>query len=744
MKNKTSIYKTAAVAALLAANQFALPVFADETDPTVVTDQTGNEGDSENPGGQPEVTDPSDDGQYTGSDAGENQEPAGPDADAQGADGSAAADAVQAGTLNNTAGQTVRNSGTGSAVYNGATYATVQEAVDAIGENGTGTIDVHGEVHDQAVVKKGQTVTFNIAEGTVWDNSETKATGWGASVITNYGTVTVNNKGTVKTANGKPGFAACNETGGIMNLTGGLFTTENGDYVIYNHGEMNLDSLKVDKTKTGSPTAVHNGYRHDNPPEGAPTAKMTLKDVTVVAETGNGIAIKNDTWGEMTIDSGDYTGAVCPIQNTHKITVNGGKFTVRGNGGYGIANSPLSGSKKDLGVGQITITGGDFYADYPDNATIIRQMSSSNVEKPIQISGGSYWADQANVKDNVIPPYVLRQSRKDPARWVVEIPVTSIDLKADSTVTFAGDSLKISAAVNPENATYPQVTWSVDNAGLAEIEGAAGSAQNLSDATLKALKPGTVKVIAEADGVTQEIEILIREKMTLTVTPDKASLFAGETVDLKAQTAPEEYKDAVITWTSSDPEIAEVDENGTVKALKPGKVTITATAEEKAPSSRTDDETSAAALQTATAQAEIEVRKASITLDPSEVTLKKGSSEKLKAVIEPEELKDEELVWKSSDSKVVKVSKDGTIKGLKVGEAEITVSLKDYPDVKATAKVTVTSKTTAGSSSSSKAKKSAKKSSSSKTAAAFGAGASALAAAASAAGIFLLSKKRKK
>ncbi len=71
------------MAALLAANQFSLPVFADETDPSVVTDQTGNEGDSENPGGQPEVTYPSDDGLYTGSDAGENQEPAGPDADAQ-------------------------------------------------------------------------------------------------------------------------------------------------------------------------------------------------------------------------------------------------------------------------------------------------------------------------------------------------------------------------------------------------------------------------------------------------------------------------------------------------------------------------------------------------------------------------------------------------------------------------------------------------------------------------------------
>ena len=68
--------------------------------------------------------------------------------------------------------------------------------------------------------------------------------------------------------------------------------------------------------------------------------------------------------------------------------------------------------------------------------------------------------------------------------------------------------------------------------------------------------------------------------LTVKVKPSKADCYVGETVKLTANV----YlfnSDNSVTWTSSDPEIATVDEKGTVTALKAGTVTITATAMEK-------------------------------------------------------------------------------------------------------------------------------------------------------------------
>ena len=55
----------------------------------------------------------------------------------------------------------------------------------------------------------------------------------------------------------------------------------------------------------------------------------------------------------------------------------------------------------------------------------------------------------------------------------------------------------------------------------------------------------------------------------------------GETITLAATVKPDNATDKTITWTSTDPGIASVDENGKVTALVAGEVNITASAEDK-------------------------------------------------------------------------------------------------------------------------------------------------------------------
>ena len=101
---------------------------------------------------------------------------------------------------------------------------------------------------------------------------------------------------------------------------------------------------------------------------------------------------------------------------------------------------------------------------------------------------------------------------------------------------------------------------------------------------LKALKAGTVTVTVKSkDGkytktcivtvTEEEIEV---ESVTIT---GSSSVTVGSSIKLSVTLKPENATTKKLTWKSSNPSIATVDENGNVKGLKTGKVTITVTTE---------------------------------------------------------------------------------------------------------------------------------------------------------------------
>lgn len=81
------------------------------------------------------------------------------------------------------------------------------------------------------------------------------------------------------------------------------------------------------------------------------------------------------------------------------------------------------------------------------------------------------------------------------------------------------------------------------------------------------------------------------------VTAESDTVYAGNTVQMSATAAPEEATDKSVAWTSSNPEIASVDENGLVTTKAAGNVTITATAKDKDGKSGSMELTVKAALE---------------------------------------------------------------------------------------------------------------------------------------------------
>ena len=128
------------------------------------------------------------------------------------------------------------------------------------------------------------------------------------------------------------------------------------------------------------------------------------------------------------------------------------------------------------------------------------------------------------------------------------------------------------------------------------------------------------------------------------------TMYSNQYVQLKATVLPNNAYNKSVTWKSSNSKIATIDKNGKVKALKVGNAIITATS--------TDG-------SNVSAQCKIKVvqRVTKIKLNKSIINLsKKGKTAKLKATVLPNNAYNKSVTWKSNNTKVVTVDKNGKIK----------------------------------------------------------------------------------
>lgn len=132
-----------------------------------------------------------------------------------------------------------------------------------------------------------------------------------------------------------------------------------------------------------------------------------------------------------------------------------------------------------------------------------------------------------------------------------------------------------------------------------------------------------------------------------------------------ATVAPVNAGNQEVTYTSSNPEVATVDENGMVFGIKSGRTTITVT---------TADGAKTAQCQVTVKMFEVE----SVSLNMAEAILtKKDQSVKLVAKVLPEEAINKEVAYTSSNPAVATVDKDGLVKAVANGETIITVTTAD-------------------------------------------------------------------
>ena len=215
--------------------------------------------------------------------------------------------------------------------------------------------------------------------------------------------------------------------------------------------------------------------------------------------------------------------------------------------------------------------------------TLYHCDKDSYAEKFLHNMGYENIKVENTVKDNnenSIPSEVTEQKPEQTTTpQTQQIKVSQIKLSALSTKIAAGKKIKLTATINPKNATKKTLKWTTNNKKLATVD-------KNGVVTIKKKAGGkTVKITAEAtDGSGKKATFTIKvmkgvvKKVKIS---GKKTVKVGKTLKLKAKVTASKGANKKLKWTSSNPKYATVFASGKVKASKAGKkksVKITAMA----------------------------------------------------------------------------------------------------------------------------------------------------------------------
>ncbi len=145
---------------------------------------------------------------------------------------------------------------------------------------------------------------------------------------------------------------------------------------------------------------------------------------------------------------------------------------------------------------------------------------------------------------------------------------TSVSLNKSALGLVKGKSATLKVTIAPSNVTDKTVTWKSSNTKVATVS---------STGKVTAKGKGTAKITATVGDKTATCKVSVgsNSATSIKLNKTKSTLTVGKTLSLKGTIKPSNAPKAII-WSSSNKNIASVSTSGKVKALKPGKVTITA------------------------------------------------------------------------------------------------------------------------------------------------------------------------
>ena len=357
----------------------------------------------------------------------------------------------------------------------------------------------------------------------------------------------------------------------------GYISIEDNGAILENGGK--LDKVYVlTKSKVEIDTDVKNLYVNANTSDLTITAGTTVNKLSI----SSSCTITNK-------------GTINELNTSQNITVNGN----------GTINNPTGDGTVTTGDGQkISVTG----VSLNKTATTIEVGKTEKLTATVQptnatntnVTWSSDKTDIATVDENGLVTAeaagtanitVTTEDGSKTATCTVTVnpktvAVTEVKLDKTELELEEGTTTTLTATVTPDTATDKTVTWTIGgtNSDAVTLNDTTGK-----EVTVTAATAGTATITATAGGKTATCTVTVTaktvavESVTITgtgVENKKATMTAGEELQLTAEVAPPDATNKAVTWNSSNEQVS-VDQNGKVTApnvTTQQTATITATA----------------------------------------------------------------------------------------------------------------------------------------------------------------------
>lgn len=171
---------------------------------------------------------------------------------------------------------------------------------------------------------------------------------------------------------------------------------------------------------------------------------------------------------------------------------------------------------------------------------------------------GTYWKSNTYVRGANATLY---------AQWVADtVFASSISLSASEAEMTRGDTLTLTATVLPSNTTNKSVAWATSDASVATVSGGVVTAVGTGPVTITAsTTDGTERSASCSILVAADCEVV-------EIFPDSVTLASdgvGSRSRLVGLTSPAGYMEQIV-WSSSDPSVFTISEDGVVTAVSVG------------------------------------------------------------------------------------------------------------------------------------------------------------------------------
>lgn len=239
-----------------------------------------------------------------------------------------------------------------------------------------------------------------------------------------------------------------------------------------------------------------------------------------------------------------------------------------------------------------------------------------------------------------------------------KLAVSSISLNASSVELLCGETMQLVADIQPATAADKNVTWTSRNTKIATVD---------RNGNVTAVSPGTTAIVAKTldGGFTAKCTLVVKQKVeSVEIRADQDEIWNNETLGLTVIVHPDNASDKSIIWTSSDTNVATIDENGLLTGKKAGITTITA---------------ASATFPNVFDRIKMTVKQHvdSISVSQKELSLQLGKTAGLNVDYYPSDSEIQSVKWESSNSDVASVTAEGIVTARGLGTAVITATSVD-------------------------------------------------------------------